>query len=207
MSRMASTASSRSSGAPVEATITGSMTATFRLWKSSLSATALIISVLESIPVFTASAPISETIASIWDWMTGIGVSKHVGHAERVLRGDGRDSAGAEYSHRAECLQVGLDTGTATRVGACYRHYAWNAAFGHGDLLFFALGASFSLMSRLFLRMMSWSVRTLAPLTPILRLRRRLRSRRSPLVVYSSRIFRPYRNYAVGECGFPLPRE
>jgi RNA methyltransferase, TrmH family len=39
-------------------------------------------------------------------------------HSQRVLRGERRDGAGAEHPELMERLEVGLDTGAATRVGA-----------------------------------------------------------------------------------------
>ena len=73
--RMASTASSRSSRKPVLATITGSMTVGPREWLWMRSATHRMISLLDSIPVLTASAPMSATMASIWASIISVGVS------------------------------------------------------------------------------------------------------------------------------------
>jgi len=58
-------ASGFSRGAPLLAIITGSTTSGFNLWLEIAAETASMIAVLESIPVFTASQPMSLTQASI----------------------------------------------------------------------------------------------------------------------------------------------
>ena len=57
------------------ATMTGSTTTQAREWWSNAEATHSIIELLANIPVFTASAPISVSTASIWARMTSVGTS------------------------------------------------------------------------------------------------------------------------------------
>ena len=73
--RSASTASSRSSLSPPLATITGSTTRASRLYCLAFAATISIMVELESIPVFTTSAPMSVITASICDSMSDAGSS------------------------------------------------------------------------------------------------------------------------------------
>ena len=71
----ASTASARSNESPLLATITGSTTNLSTPATFSSSATVAMMLLLESMPVFTAFAPMSESTACIWAAMISTGTS------------------------------------------------------------------------------------------------------------------------------------
>ena len=73
--RSASTASSRSRRSPLVATITGSTTSVEMPCSRTFAATTRMISEFEIMPVFTASAPMSVTTASIWAATISGGIS------------------------------------------------------------------------------------------------------------------------------------
>ena len=110
-------ASGSSSTAPDSATITGSIT-TGVVSGSSLSAraTASIVGRSPSIPILTASTPMSSATARTWARMIVGRDRVDGGDADRVLRGDRGDRGHAVDAAGRERLQVGLDAGAATRV-------------------------------------------------------------------------------------------
>ena len=92
-----------------------------RAARSSASATASIVGRSPSIPILTASTPMSSATARTWaridlrrDRMDG-------GDADRVLRGDRGDRGHAVDAAGGERLQVGLDAGAGAGVRACDR--------------------------------------------------------------------------------------
>ena len=83
---------------------------------ASTAATVSITAASCSMPVLTASAPISSSTTSICWRMKSGGIGEHAENALGVLRGqrsDRRRRIGVEHRHR---LDVGLDTGAAARI-------------------------------------------------------------------------------------------
>jgi len=121
----ASIASSSSSVAPDEATITGSTTSGTR-WAARKPATASITRREKSIPVFAASTPdVGEDRSELLDDEFRRHFV-HRGHANGALRRQRDNRRHAVAAGRGERLQVGLDAGAASAVGAGDREQAWN---------------------------------------------------------------------------------
>ena len=80
-------------------------------------ATAPVSSAVASMPVLTASTPMSVTTLSIWP-APGPAAPGGRLDAECVLGGDGDEGGGAPHAVGLERLEVGDDAGAAARVGA-----------------------------------------------------------------------------------------
>ncbi len=103
--------------------MTGSSTTCSIWWRAMALTTTRTTSGECSMPILTASTPMSSTTASIC-------ALQHVGrnavdgaHALGVLRGDRGDRGHAVAAQRAEGLEVGLDAGAAAAVGAGNREH------------------------------------------------------------------------------------
>ena len=115
--RTAWTASASSRRSPLLATITGSTTRFGSSSASMAATTASTVAAVASIPVFTASQPMS--LDDGLD-LGGDELGRHhvnAGHAQRVLRRQRGDRGGAVDPERREGLEVGLDTGPSPGIG------------------------------------------------------------------------------------------
>ena len=127
-SRSALCASSARSGAPLSATITGSSTTGAPCTCFSASITASIVATSPSIPIFTASTPMSSATWRTCSTITSAGHLMHCADAHRVLRGDRGDRGHPVNAAGCERLQVRLDAGSSARVGPGDREHAWDTA-------------------------------------------------------------------------------
>ncbi len=86
----------------------------------------------QSIPVFTASTPMSSTTLRNCARTASARQLPDALHAERVLRGDRRDHAHTVHAEREHRLQVGLDAGPAAGVRAGHGQHPRGSTAGHG---------------------------------------------------------------------------
>ena len=115
-----------------------------------------MIAVLKSIPVLTASAPMSESTASIWAATIS---GRHLVDgldADRVLGGDRRDRRGAVDAEGGEGLEIGLDPGATARIGAGDRQRARPRTASLSDR---AIGGRHGMLSLLTIEMPSFEQR------------------------------------------------
>ena len=82
-------------------------------------------------PVFTTSAPMSLTTASIWAATISGDSVLDPPDALRVLGGDRRDDRRPVHAESGERLEVGLDAGSRAGVGPGYGHHSFHGYGPH----------------------------------------------------------------------------
>ena len=94
---------------------------------ASASTTASTVSAVPSIPIFTASTPMSSATARTWATIISGETASTALDPDRVLRRDRGDRGHPVHAAARERLQVGLDAGAAAGVRAGDREHGWDA--------------------------------------------------------------------------------
>ena len=112
--------------APLSATITGSTTTGASPTKPSASTTASTVAAVPSIPILTASTPMSSATARTWATIISGATASTPLTPDRVLRRDRGDRRHPVHAAARERLEVGLDAGAAAGVRAGDREDGWD---------------------------------------------------------------------------------